>query len=186
MTPRRWAARGFTLIEILVAVLIVGIVLSVAVMSLTLAGDDREIQREARRLMSLIELAQDDAVLQGREFGLEFLTRGYRFVEFDPATGAWAEPLFDESLKTWQLPESVALSLYLEDQRVVLDEEPARMVTNAGGPQPDYAPHLLIFSSGDATPFELHLVGQRDSLRIAIRGDLLGNLEFVPDDEIEL
>ncbi|MBT8100625.1 MAG: type II secretion system GspH family protein, partial [Gammaproteobacteria bacterium] len=44
-------ARGFTLIEILVAVVIIGIVMSVAVLSMSLASDDRDIKKEARRLM---------------------------------------------------------------------------------------------------------------------------------------
>lgn len=182
-------ARGFTLIEILVAIVIIGIVMSVAVMSLSLAGDDREIRREARRMMSLIQLAQDDAMMQGREFGLEVMTGSYRFVEYDPATAQWAEPLFDDSLRYWSLPEEIEISLFLEDQRVQLDEDPDPIdyETEAGTQREEYAPHLLIFSSGDATPFELHLGSpRRDDLRAAIRGDLLGNLELLSKAELDL
>lgn len=181
-------ARGFTLIEILVAIVIIGIVMSVAVMSLSLAGDDREIRREARRMMSLIQLAQDDAMMQGREFGLEVMTGSYRFVEYDPATAQWAEPLFDDSLRYWSLPEEIEISLFLEDQRVQLDEDPDPIdyETEAGTQREEYAPHLLIFSSGDATPFELHLGSpRRDDLRVAIRGDLLGNLELLSKAELD-
>ena len=75
---------GFSLIEILVVIVIIGIVSSVALLSLGLLGDDRELQTEARRLISLVEVAQDEAVMQGRELGLEFMAHSYRFVEYDP------------------------------------------------------------------------------------------------------
>ena len=39
---------GFSLIEILVVIVIIGIVSSVALLSLGLLGDDRELQTEAR------------------------------------------------------------------------------------------------------------------------------------------
>ncbi len=81
--------RGFTLIELLVTIVIISIILSIAVLSLSLVGDDREVRKEAQRLMSLLEVAQDDAVLQGREFGVEFLIGSYRFVEYEPLSGKW-------------------------------------------------------------------------------------------------
>ncbi len=180
-------ARGFTLIEILVGLVIIGIVMSVAVLSLNLAGDDREVRREARRLMSLIEVAQHDAMMQGRDFGLEFMKSGYRFVEYDPASGQWAEPLFDDSLRLWQIDEHMEFDLFIEEKRVLLDEQP-REIEDAESRRPGtevYAPHLLIFSSGDSTPFELHVASIDADQRLGIRGDLLGNLELIPDDEIE-
>lgn len=180
-------ARGFTLIEILVAVVIIGIVMSVAVLSLTLAGDDRALREEARRFMALIELARDDAAMQGREFGVELMRQSYRFVEYDPLTNQWAETLDDDYLRYRALPEGIEFELYLEDQRVELEfdaqvidyEERPGLVTQ------DYAPHLLVFSSGDATAFELHLVRALDDVRVGIQGDLLGNFEFMSDDEFD-
>lgn len=79
------------------------------------------------------------------------------------------------------------MSLFIEDKRILLDPEP-KVIEYEEGPtiqSEQYAPHMLIFSSGDSTPFELHLTRQLDDIRVAIRGDLLGNIEFVPDDEIE-
>ena len=180
--------RGFTLIEILVAVVIIGIVMSVAVLSLSLAGDDRELRKEARRLMSLIELAQNDSMMQGREFGIEFMSTSYRFVEYDAALGQWAEPYYDDSLRLWQLPDDFEFDLFIEDKRILLDEQPKIIdyEETAGIRRETYAPHLLIFSSGDSTPFELHIKGHRDELSLVIEGDLLGNLEFVNEEDRNL
>ena len=186
--PTRRRTRGFTLIEILVAVVIIGIVMSVAVLSLSLAGDDRELRKEARRLMSLIELAQNDSMMQGREFGIEFMSASYRFVEYDAELGQWAEPFFDDSLKLWQLPEDIEFDLIIEDKRILLDEQPQVIdyEESAGIQRETYAPHLLIFSSGDSTPFELHLIGGRDDLSVIIEGDLLGNLAIVDENNRDL
>ena len=54
-------ARGFSLIELLVVIAIVGIVVSMALLSLGILGDDRQLQTEARRVMALLEVAEDEA-----------------------------------------------------------------------------------------------------------------------------
>jgi hypothetical protein len=43
----------------------------------------------------------------------------------------------------------------------------------------------LIFSSGDMTPFEVHINRVTDRLSVALQGDLLGNLEFVDDEDTQ-
>ena len=70
MTTRNHV-RGFTLIELLVVIVIVATVLSIAVLSLGIVGDDRDLKTERARLVSLIETVQDEAMMQGREFGIE-------------------------------------------------------------------------------------------------------------------
>ena len=66
----RSRSRGFTLIEILVVVVIVAITVSIALLSIGLARDDRTLQTEAQRFAALLEVALDDATLQGREYGI--------------------------------------------------------------------------------------------------------------------
>jgi general secretion pathway protein H len=192
----RHLQRAFTLIELLVAVVIVAIILSVTVLSIGLVGDDREVQTEARRLMSLLEVSQDEAMMQGREFGIEFLRQGYRFVEYDPIANLWVEQIEDETFRYRALPEGVEIELYLEDRQVALEMEPVILER----PQEDrddedddnderqfgrneYQPHLFIYSSGDMSAFELRLVRQQDRATVAMSGDLLGNIEFINLDD---
>ena len=181
--------RGFTLIELLVTIVIIGIILSIAVMSLSLVGDDREVRKEAQRLMSLLEVAKDDAVLQGREFGVEFLLGSYRFVEYEPISGQWLDILGEDLLRTRQIPEEMEISLFLEGKRITLEENPIELAdadrADATTQARYYAPHIMLFSSGDMTPFEVHINRVTDSLSVALQGDLLGNLEFVDDEDTQ-
>jgi len=179
---------GFTLIELLVVMVIIATVLSIGMLSFGLLGDDRELQTEARRFVALAEVAQDEAAMQGREFGIELMTAGYRFVEYNALTAQWADIPADDTLRLRGLPEDVEFELYLEDKRILLNDDPAPFedpdkdktrLSNAF-----YAPHLLIYSSGDATPFELHLWRDFDDLRVVLRGDALGAVKIVnPDAE---
>lgn len=174
--------RGFSLIEILVVIVIVGIIMSVAVLSLTLVGGDRDMRDEAQRVVSLLEVAQDESMLQGREFGLELMQGSYRFVEFDPFTGQWSEIIGDDTLRLRELPEELELALYIEDRRVLLKADPARTDDEERGIE-TYAPHVLIYSSGDVTPFELRILRDIDDASVGIRGDLTGKIEFVDEED---
>ncbi|MCH9693713.1 MAG: type II secretion system minor pseudopilin GspH [Gammaproteobacteria bacterium] len=177
---------GFTLIEILVVIVIVGTVLSIALLSFGLLGDDREVKTEAHRFVALAELAQDEATMQSREFGIEFMTAGYRFVEYDALTAQWADVPYDDTMRLRALPEGVEFELFLEDKRIVLSNDPAPFEDpdkqDGRGPTEVYAPHLLVYSSGDATPFELHILRDADERRVVIQGNALGQLEIDPEE----
>ena len=180
-------SRAFTLIELLVVITIVGIVLSIAVLSLGVLGDDRELREEGRRMIALVQMVQDEAVMQGRDFGIEFTTRGFRFVEYDPLLGGWGELIGDDTLRARQLPEGVEFDLWLEGQRVLLKDRLAEFDDpddDSPGPRVEsYAPHILVFSSGDMTPFELNLLRPDLDQSISLESDLLGEIQFAEPEE---
>ena len=180
---------AFTLIELLVVIVIVGIVSAVALLSFGILGDDRNLQREARRLGSLIELANDEATMQGRDYGMEIMRSGYRFVEHDPLTEQWQEIFGDETLRPRQLAEQMEFELFIEDRRVLLEDEAADSEKDEEDDNTnrnridDYTPHVLILSSGDITPFELKIVRQQDRTEITMTMSLLGEFEIQTNDQ---
>jgi general secretion pathway protein H len=179
--------RGFSLVEILVVIAIVGIVMSIALLSLGLLGDDRELRTEGRRMIALVRVAQDEATMQGREFGLEMMASSYRFVEYDPVTGLWSEMIDDDVLRTRRLPEDVEFDLFIEGQHVLLDPEPAELETPEESvyrdPSETYVPHILIFSSGDMTAFDLHILRRVDDQVVVLQSNLLGDIKFAENEE---
>jgi len=183
---RRRSSRGFTLIEILVVVVIIATVVSIALLSITVGGDDTELDQERRRLASLIETIQDEAVLQGREFGIEFMVSSYRFVEFDPLVRQWSEIPGDDLYRLRRLPEGLEFELFIDDRRIELEINPDRLEDpkkERAGNVDSYVPHLFVFASGESTVFELHIVRPELDRRLVLRGDVLGELEF-GDDEV--
>ncbi len=186
MCPQKKQA-GFTLIEIMVVVIIIGIIVSAAFLSMGSVRNDRDLTTEAQRLIALAAVAQDEAAMQGREFGIELLTSGYRFVEFDGFTGQWADVPGDELLRERKLSEGLEIELFLEGKQILLDDDPAPFEDpNASGTRAAtdiYAPHLLIFSSGDTTPFEVQISKAVNDLRVVVRGDALGLVEIIDPDE---
>ncbi len=177
---------GFTLIEVLVVIVIVGIALSMAMIGMGVATRNDEMQTEVSRFVALVEVAQDESMLQGREFGLEFVRHGYRFVELDPVTRQWAEIFGDDMLGPRQLPESIELDLFLDDQRIELEYEVQLLSTEEDDDDrlDEYKPHMFLFSSGDLTPFELHFRDITTDNMVRLQANLLGELSIIEEDEL--
>lgn len=175
---------GFTLIEVLVVVVIIGIISAVVVLGLGNLGDDRELQTEARRITSLIEMASDEATFQGRDFGLELLQTGYRFVEHEPLTGRWNEVLGDDLMRLRHLAQDTEFQLFLEDRRVLLDIDAAGSARNDHTDlSQDYLPHILILSSGDITPFRLEIVRNTDRASVTLGVSASGEITVGTSDD---
>jgi type II secretion system protein H len=186
-TTDRTAERGFTLIELLVVIAIAAILVTIVVISFNLVGVDRAVEKQVVKLSTLIDMASDEAQIQGRDYGLEFLQAGYRFVEYDPFLNVWNEVVGDDLLQPRALDDDMVVELFLEDRRVLLqakakdtevdDDKPDRDLTD------DYLPHVLIMASGDITPFRLDIVRLTDDLAIGLELEFGGTLEIVRHDQ---
>ncbi|KKK96136.1 hypothetical protein LCGC14_2665760, partial [marine sediment metagenome] len=82
-------SRGFTLIEILVVLVLIGLLASLAVFTMGGNSQQRELQNEVRELYLLMQTVSDQAVLNNLEIGLLFEKNGYGFVAFQDETGDW-------------------------------------------------------------------------------------------------
>ena len=76
-------ARGFTLLELLVAIVVAGVM--VGIVSLSIGGFDRSLRFEAERLAQLLALAREEAQLRGAPIRFEADDESYRF-------SVWREP----------------------------------------------------------------------------------------------
>ncbi len=182
-------ARGFTLIEILVVIVIVATIVSMALLSIGVAGEDEELDTERKRLTALIETVQDEAMLQGREFGIEFTRSAYRFVEFDPLARQWSEVPFDDLYRLRTLPEGLEFELYIDDKRVDLNNDPRKIDDPDDEPLSAgvqvYVPHLFVFASGESTAFELRMWRPQTDAELVLIGDVFGQLRNGEDEELE-
>jgi general secretion pathway protein H len=79
LAPSAGRARGFTLLELLVVIVLAGILLSIVTISVT-PDDRQQLAREAQRVGQLFALAADEARIRQDPIYWEADLAGYRFV----------------------------------------------------------------------------------------------------------
>lgn len=158
---------GFTLLEILVVIVIIGIILSFASLSIG-RSTDRVAQEESQRLAGLITLAAQEAVLQSREMALQFTPGGYEFVVFDK--DQWRRISGDDTLRERRLPEGVRLDINVEGEAVALGKADAE--------KPASQPRIYLLSSGEVTPFQITLQSKANGSSYQLKGDVGGRVEM--------
>ena len=160
--------RGFTLIEVLVVVVIVGIMATLAVLSVGSRSIEGRLADEARRLHELMLLAGDEAVLQGMELGFVQTPEGYEFLVL--REGKW-QPLEEGGpLRRRAVSRPFYLQLRVEGRPV----PPAQPDEKREEPKPQ----VLLLSSGDATEFVLDLRAEQHGAYWRLQGDVLGHLKL--------
>ena len=173
VAPARRALRGMTLIEILVVLVIIGVLAMLATLSVGILGADRQIEDESGRLADAIALLQEQAQLEGRDYGILLETTRYEFQRFDAFEQRWVAVEGDPALRARELPPDLAFELHLEGRPILLRREP----------QPDARlPQLVAWGSGDMTPYRLAVVRQGGG-RITLVGTADGSIEIARGDE---
>jgi general secretion pathway protein H len=146
-------ARGFTLIEILVVVAIVGVIALVVTLSIT-GSAERQTRREAERFEALVGQACEQAELSGREIGILVGDRGYGFRRM--SGDAWLDFPPDSILHPRAWIDGLRVELTREGRPVDL------------GASKESTPQLVCFSSGERTPFALTLaLGDAPRFRVS-------------------
>jgi general secretion pathway protein H len=149
---------GFTLLELLVVLVIIGITLSFAVLSLGLRSDKDIVLEESRRIAALMQLASEEAVVQGRELAMQFDGPSYRFLVLDK--NRWRAIVADEVLRERSLPEGLQAELVVES------------VGNTGAASSGRL--VYFYSSGEVSPFQLSLQDNQRKHLYYVNGDAQG------------
>lgn len=161
--PQIKRSLGFTLIEVMAVLVIMGLIVSMVSLNFSSASNKEKLHTEAKRFAAVFNMAADFALLNNVELGLEIIEDNeYRFLFLDD-NDQWQIVSGDKALEPYQLPEEYKLELNLDDfpwqqeeslfaedafetEEFTLDEEEQK---------PPF-PQVFILSSGDITPFILH------------------------------
>jgi general secretion pathway protein H len=168
-------SRGFSLLELLIVVTIIGIFAGAAVLSLGVVGRDREIERETLRLQSLLSLLREEALMQSRDYGLLFNASGYEFFLYDHQRAAWLPAPADNLLRQHKLPPALRLTLTLENRELVLPPDFETQDKDAPEPQ------VVLLASGELTPFEIAIDRPPRSGRFILTAQLDGKFKTQQD-----
>lgn len=146
---------GFTLLELLVVLVVIGVMVSMAVLSFGVLGRDRQAEDESRRFWTVLKQAREESELQVEDLGIFVSTGAYEYLRFDSRKNEWQPIEGDELLAQRELPEGLRFRLRLESREVVLKPSlPQRGDKDENQKNP---PHVMVLSSGDVSPFELEI-----------------------------
>lgn len=154
---------GFTLIEVLLVIVLIGLMVSAIQFSVIGNKAETQLQQESARFAGIFELAAEYGLLNNIELGLVLEKNSYQFVGYDGER--WSALPDYEALGPYQLPDEIIMSLILEDLPI---EQPSLVTAELFAIEDeeffdDYSldeqqskpiiPQVYILSSGDITPF---------------------------------
>jgi general secretion pathway protein H len=171
-------ASGFTLLEVLVVVVIIGIITSMAFVSTRVLGGDHEMDQEAARLSAVLVQAREDAILQGQDVGFRIDPGGYDFLRYDSRRDEWALVTDDPLLRQRALPDGMVAGLVLESRSVQLKPRPEEATATT-----TLAPQIVVQASGDLVPFEIVLGREGTEERRRVTGSVDGTIQVQKDED---
>ena len=180
--------RGFSLLELLVALMVVVLVTSLVSFTVNSGGQDIRLEATVRNLAEVASYALDEAQMTGVDYGLlleEDIETGevmYSYSWLERTLEGWEDPASGKDLFARQtLPPGIELELELENAPLVelsLDNEEAEVEA--------LNPQVVFYSSGEATVGAIN-VRQMETgdLLWRIEWDLLGRFEVLRRGEAE-
>ncbi len=154
--PRK--KNGFTLIEILIVIVILGIATVLATANL-FQTDEEALQQEGEKWLAVLQTARDEAAFGGRVIAMKIAGDEMHFFERD----------FSDASR-WNASTNSALAT-----RKIADGIQAQLRIGAS-PSAAKENHIAFFPAGVAEPFDLVLRGPVGTRKIF--GDAIGNLRL--------
>lgn len=155
-------AGGFTLLEMVVVLLIIGISLSLVTPNF-MKNDEDVLKEESVRLVALMDYATDTATSQGHWLAWRPTAAGYRFLQLDENKNIWQPIATDEVLRERKLPDGMSIAAANNKQVAVSINS-----------------MVILSPSGIQSPYQIELALAK--VRRVIRGNLLGKAEILNPD----
>lgn len=138
--------RGFTLIEILVVVMIIGISMGFAMLAFGDFGGSRRAIIAAEQLVSYIKLVQQRAILESTSLGIKFNGQSYQTVRW--TNNQWQELSARSIFHPRTFPNNLQVTVH--------------------GNNKTKLPDIIINASGDISTFTIDFATQKEGIKISL------------------
>jgi len=169
LSPTKWGRGlgrgGFTLIEIMLVIFIIGISSGLAMLSTGLFDRDRQLKNMAKQITRIVRLAGNEALLNQMDLGIAFYQRGFIFLRFG-SNNTWAPLTNNNLLQNYTLPARTQLTITIEGQNIALSSTIPKI------------PQIVISSAGELTPFTVGVAISQKPPSYWITGQPQGNVEW--------
>jgi len=173
-SPLRGAS-GFTLIEILVVMVIVGILATFATLKIGNRSIDDRLQTESERFEQLVKLAQEESQVKGIPIGLRFTTSGYQFLSLNDK-GQWAD-YGQGALRDRPLIAPFYAEVQV-DGRSVAPAQDQQAGASINDQSQKILPQILLLPGGESSAFAVDVKAQNYLSYFHIESDVLGRIQF--------
>lgn len=188
--------RGFTLLELMAVVFLIGVVVAVATVSVGSGSRAQQVHASARYLYNAMALALEEAIVTQSQIGVRFDVDGmageqvyrYQWLVYDAAARQWRE-LPADVIEAQPLPEQLELLVEVDGQPLIVGGEQKKDLLAGGEKQATgdkektLQPDVYFLSSGEMPAFSLTLQDTLSDARYTITGNLLGQLQLVLPNE---
>ena len=156
--------RGFTLVEILVVVAIIGVLSALVLVSIGTRDTDRKLQADAERLMLVIEQARRASVSRQEVWGMQQDGESYLFQRLDETSSEWVD-IEDRPFAREPLRNTVSMAVQSEG------------LTPSSPSSRDLAPQVVVLPNGELSPFSIRLVDEASDDVWIVESDGLSQTE---------
>lgn len=176
-------SNGFSLIEILVVMFMIGIMSSAVLLSVDIgnpSNDEEVLDKQIEKFLMLSALAEDESVLTGSPIGLVVLppqdSSTWQFVWQRYRGGEWVDA--GDPFKSETFPEDVELTLEVEGELIDFP----RLSESDAPPLPS----IIFYPGGEITPFLMTLfnVALVDNQTV-LTSERIGTIEQLTQEEVQ-
>jgi len=180
------SAGGFTLLELLLVMLIIGILAGTVVANFGGAGQRQQVRAEAERLALAIEMARNAALQRNELWGLAAEEHGYSFQRYDPDAQTWL-PVDRRPFASYTLADEVAMTMrttFAPGRSEALQRltEGDEADDDEDAPPP---PDIAIHPGGEVTPFDAAVSGDDDAPTWVAYSDGIQRVRAVPESSLD-
>ncbi|WP_242667250.1 type II secretion system minor pseudopilin GspH [Parendozoicomonas haliclonae] len=162
---RRVPQQGFTLLEILLVLLLIGLAGSYVVGSVLPKDSRRQTETQAEQFAAVAALARSEALVSGRDYGIRLTQYGYSFVFY--RSGEWQDVDKIRTLQSRDMPDGLQLSFKpgesVWQESLAQEEKSEDRETDI-----ENKPDIYLWSSGEISPGQVSIQASGHTLLVVL------------------